>query len=89
MAIKICVPRTWKRRVQSSMRHGISTIAGIAIRSGRPLPGQDLHLLEQRTLARHTWTNTGDILKAEGRKRLGASFPGQLVPWVRVPERIV
>ena len=26
-----------------------STIAGIATRPGRPLPGQDLHLLEQRT----------------------------------------
>ena len=24
----------------------------------RPLPGQDLHLLDQRTFARRTWTNT-------------------------------
>jgi hypothetical protein len=27
-------------------------------RPGRPLPGQDSHLLDQRTFARHTWTNT-------------------------------
>ncbi len=27
--------------------------AGIATRPGRPLPGQDLHLLEQRTLTAH------------------------------------
>ena len=31
--------------------------AGMATRSGRPLPGQDLHLPEQRAFARHTeWT---------------------------------
>ncbi len=35
-----------------------SMAAGIATRSGRPLPGQDLHLLEQRAFARHTWTST-------------------------------
>ncbi len=30
----------------------------IAPRPGRPLPGQGLHLLEQRTLSRHTWAGT-------------------------------
>ena len=31
--------------------------AGMATRSGRPLPGQDLHLPEQHAFARHTeWT---------------------------------
>ncbi len=35
-----------------------STAAGIATRSGRPLPGQDSHLLEQLTFARRTWTST-------------------------------
>ena len=30
-----------------------STPVGIATRPGRPLPGQDLHLLEQRTLTAH------------------------------------
>ena len=35
-----------------------SMAAGIAARPGRPLPGQDLHLLEQRAFARHTWTTT-------------------------------
>jgi hypothetical protein len=32
---------------------------GIATRLGRPLPGQDFHLLEQRTFSRRTWTSTG------------------------------
>src|SRR5262249_18503533 len=35
-----------------------SAAAGIATRPGRPLPGQDSHLLEQRTFARRTWTRT-------------------------------
>jgi len=35
-----------------------STTARIATRPGRPLPGQDFHLLEQRTFARRTWTPT-------------------------------
>ena len=30
-----------------------STIAGIATRLGRPLPGQDLHLLDHRTFTAH------------------------------------
>ncbi len=39
--------------------HFVTSIAaGIATRPGRPLPGQDFHLFEQRTLSRHTWTNT-------------------------------
>jgi len=29
--------------------------------SGRPLPGQDSHLLEQRTFARHTWSGTAGV----------------------------
>ncbi len=35
-----------------------STASGIATRPGRPLPGQDFHLLEQRVFARHTWTTS-------------------------------
>jgi len=35
-----------------------STIAGIATRPGRPLPGQDSHLLDQRTFSRRTWTTS-------------------------------
>ena len=37
-----------------------SMAAGIATRPGRPVPGQDFHLLEQRAFARHTWTTTVD-----------------------------
>ncbi len=35
-----------------------SIVARIVTRPRRPLPGQGLHLLEQRTFARHTWTTT-------------------------------
>ena len=38
-----------------------SIAAGIATRLGRPLPGQDFHLLEQRAFARHTWTITASV----------------------------
>ncbi len=45
---------TRRRRAAASFLRGFdrfvaSTIAGIATRRGRPLPGQDFHLLEQRT----------------------------------------
>ncbi len=33
--------------------------AGIATRPGRPLPGQDFHLLEQRTFTAHLDQHTG------------------------------
>ena len=36
-----------------------SVAARIAARPGRPLPGQELQLLEQRTFARCTWATTG------------------------------
>ena len=50
----------------SSERYVASTSVGIATRPGRPLPGQDLHLLEQQTfygapgLGHWTGTLTGD-----------------------------
>ena len=38
-----------------------SATAGIATRPGRPLPGQDSHLLDQRAFySRRTWTSTPD-----------------------------
>ena len=37
----------------------------IATRPGRPLPGQDSHLLEQRTFARHTWSVTLVLVQPE------------------------
>ncbi len=46
--------RGWDPRVKSTILHG----PGLATRPGRPLPGQDSHLLEQRTFARRTWTTT-------------------------------
>ena len=53
-----------------------STIAGIATRPGRPLPGRDLHPLEQQTFARHTWTSTPQQEVAELQTRTSA-----LVRW--------
>jgi hypothetical protein len=50
-----------------------SIAAGIATRPGRPLPGQDLHLLEQRTFARHTWTRTGTLVELQ-RKPVSSIF---------------
>ena len=46
---------------QASTIFVTSMAAGIATRSGRPVPGQDLHLLEQRAFARHTWTTTASL----------------------------
>ena len=55
------LPKNWPRRVRSAAVHAIALArlalviarsqagTGIATRSGRPLPGQDFHLLEQRT----------------------------------------
>ena len=42
-----------------------SVIAGVATRSGRPLPGQDLHLLEQRTLTAHVAHYTRLVFSAQ------------------------
>ena len=44
MARKLPLPRSWKHRVKPRSF----------------LSGQDFHLLEQRTFARHTWSRTPD-----------------------------
>jgi len=44
------------RRSCTSWRSAIT--GALPSRPGRPLPGQDFHLLEQRTFARRTWTST-------------------------------
>jgi len=55
------LPQGWPRRVRSAAIHAIALArlalttargqagTGKAARPGRPLPGQDFHLLEQRT----------------------------------------
>jgi hypothetical protein len=47
-------------QVQKAKKSGKRSppVAGIATRLGRPLPGQDSHLLDLRTFARHTWSAT-------------------------------
>ncbi|MCD4726073.1 MAG: transposase [Pirellulales bacterium] len=47
----------------SSERFVVSTSVGIATRPGRPLPGQDFHLLEQQTFSRRTWTRTSALYR--------------------------
>ena len=46
------LPRGWNRRVRSSVLH-ILALGQYRVRPGRPLPGQDFHLLEQRTFTAH------------------------------------
>ncbi len=57
MAPKLPLPRGWKRRVRSSVLH-ILAVGHYSVR-----PGQDSHLLEQRTFVRHTWTSTAANLR--------------------------
>src|SRR5436309_13386797 len=55
------LPRSWPLKVRRD-RFAASATAGIATRPGRPLPGQDSHLLDQRTFySRRTWTSTLSI----------------------------
>jgi hypothetical protein len=51
-----------------------SIAAGIAIRPGRPLPGQDSHLLGQCTFARHTWSASPVVLLVSTRILLRRSL---------------